>query len=299
MRRPPWGAFLPALAVALFALPGGGRGDTGSEAERTSDAAPVCAADVARLQRMLTQKAAKEMLLAALEKDPTPARARLHATRERFERAHLRLAAGDRGPGGLPRASAPVAIQLDRLWVAWKNGYGHLIDAALAGQVDPAAVRRESGEVLTHAEALIQVCVAVDPDAEPGAAARSAELAGCLGVQSQELAKEFLLVMSKTDLGEARRALRAGRALFARTLQGLLDGDQELGLSPCTDRGARTRLAEEERVWRELDLWLEKADFMTDFAPEDLTVVARLSEELLAAAEAATKALREVRAAAK
>ncbi|MBI3269398.1 MAG: type IV pili methyl-accepting chemotaxis transducer N-terminal domain-containing protein [Planctomycetes bacterium] len=249
------------------------------------------AVNVAGRQRMLTQKAAKEMLLLALSVDVEGTRTKLRETRDLFERSHERLRDGDAGLGGLPRAGPPLVMELTRVGILWKDEYRPLIDASLAGsKVDPAVVRRKSAELLTQVEAMVLIFEAVARKEAPSVAARSVNLAGRQRMLSQKMSKEFLLIALKDDVEAQRKLLRESRATFARALQGLRAGDAELGLGACVDARVLTALAEEERVWKLLDTWFAKAEFMTAFPPADLASLAELSEKLLAAADVATTA---------
>ncbi|MBI5368492.1 MAG: type IV pili methyl-accepting chemotaxis transducer N-terminal domain-containing protein [Planctomycetes bacterium] len=263
-------------------------------AEDPPGSGAALALNLAARQRMLTQKATKEVLLLALEIDRAGNGARLAGTRDLFEATHRRLREGDAGMGGVPKASAGVATELAKVWQAWQQ-LRALIEQALGGEVDLAGVRRESAEILQPLDALVAVTEAEVRKGAPGVAARAVNLAGRQRMLSQKMTKEMLLIALRHEVEPARKGLKAAAALFEKTLKGLSAGDPDLGLEPCVDPGVLAKLRAEEAAWTDFQLWVEKGDFMIDYAAKDVEAILAAGDRLLDAADQATTAFQGLR----
>jgi len=81
---------------------------------------------------------------------------------------------------------------------------------------------------------------------------RAINLAGRQRMLTQKMSKEsFLLLQAKSqeELKTGISDLKETSALFDKTLKGLINGDQEQGLSACTDKKVLQKLQEVKQLW--------------------------------------------------
>jgi PAS domain S-box-containing protein len=111
---------------------------------------------------------------------------------------------------------------------------------------------------------------------------RVVNFAGRERMLSQWLTREALLIRFQEEtFPEARRpeALRSQALVFEKVLRGLIHGDKELGLPPCSDARAKERLLQAWDLWRAFREHIESDD--TNMAETDVTRLVALSDDLL------------------
>ncbi len=88
-------------------------------------------------------------------------------------------------------------------------------------------------------------------------------LAGKQRMLTQKMTKELLLVANGLDVEGNKASLGKTVALFNRTLQGLIDGDQGLGLPGTKDPAIRKQLAVVQGLWKDYKPVLDAVDTST------------------------------------
>ena len=113
--------------------------------------------------------------------------------------------------------------------------------------------------------------------------ARSINLAGKQRMLTQKMTKEALLVNAGIDKAKNLARLKKSRALFDKTLKGLMHGDAELGLKPCANPHVQQMLHEVQKVWRPFDADIRKViqgkatkETYAAIAKENLTVLQKM-----------------------
>jgi methyl-accepting chemotaxis protein len=78
---------------------------------------------------------------------------------------------------------------------------------------------------------------------------RVINLAGKQRMLTQKMSKEALLLTQDTGVEESKTLLEGTASLFDRTLKGLVNGDNELGLPPATDDKFLAQLGTVKSIW--------------------------------------------------
>ena len=81
----------------------------------------------------------------------------------------------------------------------------------------------------------------------------SINLAGKQRMLTQKMTKEALLISAGIDTKKNLKKLKKSRALFDKTLNGLLHGDKSLRLKPCQDPKVKVQLKKVLKLWKEFD----------------------------------------------
>ena len=92
------------------------------------------------------------------------------------------------------------------------------------------------------------------------AVATTLNLAGKQRMLTQKMTKELLLVANGIDADGNKANLGKTVALFERTLNGLLEGDAELGLTGTKDQAIRDQLAVVQGLWGQYKPVLDAVD---------------------------------------
>ncbi len=88
--------------------------------------------------------------------------------------------------------------------------------------------------------------------------AKDINLAGKQRMLIQRMSKEALMVALHVNEQEAKKDLKEDMKLFSRTLQGLLQGDKELGLVPVEDQKIKEAIKDLQKRWQPFKQSLEK-----------------------------------------
>ncbi len=197
--------------------------------------------NLAGKQRMLSQKMTKEVM--ALLQGKAEAQEVL-ATTALFDKSLKALIVGD-AKLGIPRTKdAEIQAQLGKVKGLWKK-----FEAQLIGLVDHADKRAEhyayvSGE---NEELLREMNKAVGLIDKAGLSAHTLNLAGKQRMLSQKMTKEVMAL--DNGVGSAKKTL-ATVMLFDKTLNGLLNGDKDLGLTALKKPVIVGQLRMVEGLWK-------------------------------------------------
>lgn len=235
--------------------------------------------NLAGKQRMLTQKMSKEILLIARGVYVDSTRGELRQSAELFERTLKGLRDGDSGLGLPPTEDAAIVAQLDRVRELWAQ-FRKDVDAVLEGDFDRALLERVARQNLPLLAEMNEAVGMYErmggSDLEP-AMARTINLAGKQRMLTQKMTKELFLVANGIAKEENRRRLRETAALFERTLEGLLDGDVDLGLPGTEEPAIREQLELVGILWGEYKPIL----FAGDTSRDGLAIAAEVNLPLL------------------
>ncbi|VAV83377.1 Methyl-accepting chemotaxis protein I (serine chemoreceptor protein) [hydrothermal vent metagenome] len=197
--------------------------------------------NMAGRQRMLSQKMSKEVM--ALLQGKAEARQVLD-TVGLFDKSLTALISGD-AEMGIPMTKEPkIQAQLGKVKGQWMNFKASLTELAKNADKRAELYAYVSGR---NEELLREMNKAVALIDKAGFNARTLNLAGRQRMLSQKMTKEVMAL--DNGVGSAEQTL-ATVALFDKTLNGLLRGDKELGLTPVRKPLITAQLRKVEGLWR-------------------------------------------------
>ncbi|MDJ0805646.1 MAG: type IV pili methyl-accepting chemotaxis transducer N-terminal domain-containing protein [Gammaproteobacteria bacterium] len=206
-------------------------------------------------QRMLTQKMSKEILLIALDVDKQKNLTNLTKTSALFDKTLKGLRDGSKELRLPPTSSGRILRQLDKIDAIWTDFYPvvkQILDSKTVTNEQVALVARINLPLLKQMNKAVGL---YEKDAKkgglkaaPGLAA-TINLAGKQRMLTQKMSKEFLLVAYGHEREDNKLALLETYSLFERTLKGLLDGDDTLGLPGTDPQHIRDQLSVVNRLW--------------------------------------------------
>ncbi len=206
-------------------------------------------------QRMLTQKMSKEILLIALGEEAEKNLANLKKTSGLFDKTLKGLRNGSDDLRLPPTSSSRILRQLDKIDAIWADFYPvvkAIIDSGMVSKDQVAAITMNNLPLLKQMNKAVGL---YEKDAmkgglksAPGLAA-TINLSGKQRMLTQKMSKEFLLVAYGQDAEDNKLSLLETYSLFERTLKGLLDGDETLGLPGTKPQHIRDQLALVNGLW--------------------------------------------------
>ncbi len=219
--------------------------------------------NLAGMQRMLTQKISKESLLVALKIDREGNLRNLEESRALFDRTLKGLRNGDAVLGLQPTTEPEVLDRLGKVEELWT-----LLDTVVRNSV--AGRNVTAGGIDTIVELNLPLLQAADDTVtafQRGARGGNVNLVSMLTVAlnvsgrqrmlSQKMFKEYLLIAYGYEERNNRRNLRGTIKNFDRTLQSLIQGDNDEGILRAPTPEIRARLRVVERLWDEIRPQLE------------------------------------------
>lgn len=227
-------------------------------------------------QRMLSQKMSKEILLVALDVDKAANLDNLEKTSSLFDKTLKGLRSGSAELRLPPTTSDRILRQLDTIDGIWAEFYPvvqEVIKSKAAAKEQVASVAEKNLPLLKEMNKAVGL---YEKDAQqgglkadPGLAA-SLNLSGKQRMLSQKMSKEFLLVAYGHQREDNKLALLETYTLFERTLKGLLDGDETLGLPGTKAPEIRDQLGVVNGLWAKFKPIVEfGADPKTADVPRD------------------------------
>jgi hypothetical protein len=279
---------LRTLLPALLALPALFASAT-LFAEGPSSAEYGVVLNLSGKQRMLTQKMSKEIMLVALDVDKEANLANLQETSALFDKTLKGLRDGSAELRLPPTSSSRILRQLDKIDGIWA-GFYPVVQAVMAGK----AVTKEQVAVVAEKNLplLKQMNKAVglyEKDAKKGGLSAAPGLAATLNLSgkqrmlTQKMSKEFLLVAYGYQREDNKLALLETYTLFERTLKGLLDGDDTLGLPGTKPQHIRDQLGVVDGLWIKFKPIVEfgAAHDTSDIPRDKIEVLAKTNLPLL------------------
>ncbi len=218
--------------------------------------------NLAGKQRMLTQKMSKEALLIAKGIDIDANKVNLQKSAGLFDKTLKGLVQGD-AELGLPKTEdAATLAQIDKVSGLWNN-FKPSIDAVLMGDTSKTVLEKIATEnlpLLKNMNAAVQMYAKAGGSTLDSATSTTINLAGKQRMLTQKMTKELLLVANNISADANKESLGKTAALFDRTLKGLLEGDEGLGLPGTKDTAIRDQLAVVQKLWSDYKPVLDAVD---------------------------------------
>ena len=231
-------------------------------------------------QRMLTQKMSKEIMLIALDIDKANNLANLAKTSALFDKTLKGLRNGSEELRLPPTTSGRILRQLDKIDAIWAEFHPvvkRIIETKSVSDEQIALVAKSNLPLLKQMNKAVGL---YEKDAKKGGLKAAPGLAATINLSgkqrmlTQKMSKEFLLVAYGHEREDNKLALLETYSLFERTLKGLLDGDETLGLPGTKPESIRNQLGSVNELWSQFKPIVEYgADYKTTEIPKDKIVM--------------------------
>jgi len=225
--------------------------------------------NLAGKQRMLIQRMSKDvfMIVANIEKER--AKSDLRKSMQLFERRLKGLVDGDKELGLAPVKNREFRAQITRvskLWNDFKLCLKNVLNNKFS-QKDMSYVKNNNLQLLKEMNEGVKILVAMNPSTKI-VRAQAINLAGKERMLTQSIAKNTLLLYLDPKDGVARQELEKNMALFGKILNGLIKGDEALGLQPTKIPWIRRKLQKANKEWVEFKRLIERGDYkgVVDYA---------------------------------
>ncbi len=248
-------------------------------------------------QRMLSQKMTKEVTLIALKHDAAANLDNLQKTSALFDKTLRGLRNGDASLGLPATESKRVLRQLDKVEKIWQEFYPAVQEIIQAKSVSPEQLSLIASKNLPLLKQMNKAVGLYEKEAKksglkaaPGLAA-TLNLSGKQRMLSQKMSKEFFLIALGHEVEQNKLNLLETYSLFDRTLKGLKDGDEVLGLPATEQQHIRDQLDVVAGLWAKfMPLVVHGADYKTkNITPDEIAKVASSNLPLLKQMNAAVK----------
>ena len=264
--------------------------NTVGEPQEISSAEYATILNLSGKQRMLSQKMSKEMLLIATNVNKQENLENLKKTITLFDKTLAGLEFGDDELQLPPTHSQPILDQLGKVKELWKPYYEMaqtVVDSGRVSKTQMYMIEAKSTPLLDEMNSAVklyeQEAKSSQLASDPGLAV-AINLAGKQRMLTQKMCKEYLLIALGHKEDNTRSNLQETINLFDRTLNGLLDGDESLGLNATTDEQIRKQLNIVKGMWMPFYEIIEKATKPDGekFVIDDIQILAEQNLPLLA-----------------
>lgn len=219
----------------------------------------AAAINVAGRQRMLSQKMAKEFLLARFGIEADAQRKLMQSSVKLFTESHRRLSTGDAEQGipvpPTPEVQAALAA-IDKPWAEFSATLAAADKGADAAALAALAAGNEA--LLKSVAAMVEVYEQAQKAAMGTASGKVINWAGRQRMLSQRMAKEALLVAAGADVEAATGRLAAARKLFGEAHKALGQGDATAGIPAPTDPVVQKQFTKVGALWDRYQAILDK-----------------------------------------
>lgn len=215
-------------------------------------------------QRMLTQKMSKEVMLVSLGVDLDKNIQNLIATSSLFDKTLKGLRNGSDELRLPPTTSKRILRQLDKIDALWAGFYPNIQTIITNKKVTPNQVAAIASNNLPLLKQMNKAVGLYEKDAKKGGLKSDPGLAATLNLSgkqrmlTQKMSKEFLLIANGHETDSNKLNLLETHTLFERTLKGLLDGDETLGLPGTKPEAIRQQLDVVRGLWQDFKPIVEK-----------------------------------------
>lgn len=219
--------------------------------------------NLAGKQRMLTQKMAKEALLVALGVDKKKNITQLKATYRLFDKTLKGLKDGDESLGLSPVKKPKIQAQLDAvegLWEGYRAALYAIMNSGSATEPDIDLVASLNIPILSAMNRAVKFyeSEAASGDVNPALAA-AINISGRQRMLTQKMSKEYLLIAQGKHADKNKADLKKTIDLFDKSLNGLINGDPAMGLSPAPTPEIKAQLEKVTSMWGDFKVALQKA----------------------------------------
>lgn len=215
-------------------------------------------------QRMLTQKMSKEMLLIAKGVDAIQNKENLGKTSALFDKTLKGLVYGDEDLKLVGIEDAKIVEQLERVSMLWGK-FRKNVDSVLSGDTSEGTLEKIAKENLPLLKNMNRAVKMYEGYAKTlGGESLDARMAVTLNLSgkqrmlTQKMTKELLLIASGIDPDKNKSGLKKTTSLFGKTLNGLQNGDNDLGLTGTKDPDISEQLELVAELWEEYKSVLDK-----------------------------------------
>ncbi len=206
-------------------------------------------------QRVLSQKMSKEVMLVALGIELDKNVSNLQTTSALFDKTLKGLRNGNAELRLPPTSSKRILRQLGKIDTLWAQFYPNIKEIISAKKVTAEQVKAIATTNLPLLKEMNKAVGLYEKDAKKGGLKADPGLAATLNLSgkqrmlTQKMSKEFLLLAYGHEVEANRLSLLETYTLFERTLKGLLDGDETLGLPGTKPQAIRNQLAVADKLW--------------------------------------------------
>ena len=248
-------------------------------------------------QRMLTQKMSKEVTLIALNVDKEANLKNLAATSSLFDKTLKGLRDGDASLGLPATETKRILKQLKKVSAIWSEFYPVVQKIIDSQDVSEGQMKTIAGQNLPLLKQMNKAVGLYEKQAKksgleaaPGLAA-TINLSGKQRMLTQKMSKEYFLIALGHETEDNKLNLLETYSLFDRTLTGLRDGDDTLGLPGTNEQSILDQLKVVETLWADFKPLVEAgADHKTkSLSAEQIKQIAKTNLPLLKEMNAAVK----------
>jgi len=211
--------------------------------------------NLAGKQRMLSQKMSKEIMLVALGIDTEKNLSNLAKTSGLFDKTLKGLRNGSSELHLPPTHAKRILRQLDKVDAIWAGFYPAVKTILKNKAVTKEQVATMAKNNLPLLKEMNKAVGLYEKDAKKGGLKSAPGLAATLNLSgkqrmlTQKMSKEFLLVAYGYNVDDNKLSLLETYSLFERTLKGLRDGDETLGLPATKQPAILAQLGVVEGLW--------------------------------------------------
>lgn len=267
-------AFLPRTLLMLCAVLSMASSPVMAEGPTSAEYGVVL--NLSGKQRMLTQKMSKEIILVALGTETEKNLENLGKTSSLFDKTLKGLRNGSEELR-LPKTSSKRILRqlnkIDKIWAEFYPVVQEILTNKAVSKEQVAHVAKNNLPLLKQMNKAVGLyekdAKAGGLKAAPGLAA-TINLSGKQRMLTQKMSKEFLLVAYGHEVEDNKLSLLETYSLFERTLKGLLDGDDTLGLPGTKPEHIREQLGVVNGLWEKFKpIVAYGADYATTSIPGD------------------------------
>ncbi len=214
-------------------------------------------------QRMLTQKMSKEAVLVALNLNKEANLANLKKTRDLFDTTLAGLKNGDASVGLEKTTNTAILTQLGvvkGLWDKFKVQVDAIINNKAASKAQITEIASQNIPLLKEMNKAVKLWegLASDTGMAPHLAT-AINLSGRQRMLTQKMSKEYFLAAYGLEADNNKSNLTATATLFDTTLEGLVNGNDGMGLKATTDLNLVIQLGKVRTMWKKLKPIIEAA----------------------------------------
>jgi hypothetical protein len=240
---------------------------------------------LAGMQRLLTQKMSKEILLVALGIDAKNSVRELRESHDLFDRTLRGLRDGD-VTLGLPETKSPKVLErlseVEELWAVIDPAFQTSLESGSVSAEHLSLIADLNLPLLNRMNGAVQAYV---EEARVGGGfsilAVAVDLAGRQRMLTQKMTKEFMLIAYGHEIEQSSKALSDSMALFDTTLNALIQGSPQMNLLSAPTPEIKAQLKKVRRLWGEFQPLLTKAAEGGKPDPAGISQVATMNMSLL------------------
>ncbi len=218
--------------------------------------------NLAGKQRMLSQKMSKEIMLIGRGVHVADNEINLRETAELFEQTIKGLIHGDAKLGLVKIDDHAIMKQLEKVEKLWWR-FQRSVIVVLKGTAPLHVLRAialQNMPLLEEMNKAVQMYEKNNASKLSPAMAITINLAGKQRMLTQKMTKELMLVANRIHTYKNKAKVKASAALFDRTLNGLLNGDKELGLFATKNVAIHAQLNIVKMLWIEYKPIVDNVD---------------------------------------